>query len=120
MLLEQLENIENRFKEVELQLSSPHVTGDMKKFTSLNREYKNLKDIVEKYHVYKNMVSNLENARNVVANEKDEEFRDMAKIESDELAEKVDKMETEIRFMLVPKDPEDDKNAIFEIRGGTG
>jgi peptide chain release factor 1 len=120
MLLDKLENIKNRFEDVELQLSSPHIMSDMKKFAAMNREYKNLKDIVEKYHEYKNLVSNLQNARNVVANEKDEEFREMAKIEADELSEKVDKMEAQIRIMLVPKDPEDDKNAIVEIRAGTG
>ncbi len=120
MLLDKLENIKNRFEDVELQLSSPHVMSDMKKFAQMNREYKNLKEIVEKYYEYKDLVSNLENARNVLANEKDEEFREMAKIEADELTEKVDKMEEKIRFMLVPKDPEDDKNAIMEIRAGTG
>jgi peptide chain release factor 1 len=120
MLLDKLEIIKVRFEDVELQLSSPHVMGDMKKFAQLNREYKNLKEIVEKYHEYKNLMSNLENARNVVANEKDEEFREMAKIEADELTDRTDKMEDQIRMMLVPKDPEDDKNAIFEIRAGTG
>lgn len=120
MLLDKLENIKNRFEDVELQLSSPHVMGDMKKYAQMNREYKNLKEIVSTYYEYKDLVSNLENARSVVANEKDEEFREMAKLEADELSAKVEKMEERIRMMLVPKDPEDDKNAIMEIRAGTG
>lgn len=120
MLLEKLEAIKNRFQEVENELSTPGVMDDMKRFAQLNREYKELQKIVEKYEEYKNLVSNLENARNVVANEKDEEFREMAKIELDELITRNEKMEEEIRVMLIPADPEDQKNAIMEIRAGTG
>lgn len=120
MLLDKLEAIKQRFQDVEKELSSPGVMDDMKRFAQLNREYKELQKIVEKYEEYKNLVSNLENARTVVTNEKDEEFREMAKLELDELMSKNEKMEEEIRLMLIPADPEDQKNAIMEIRAGTG
>lgn len=120
MFLDKLDSIKNRFEDVELQLSSPHVMSDMKRYAQLNREYKGLKEIVVKIDDYKNLVSNLENARNLVANEKDEEFKNMAQLEVEDLTVRKEKLEDQIRIMLVPKDPEDDKNAIMEIRAGTG
>ena len=120
MLLEKLEAIKNRFDDVERELSSPEAMKDMKRYTQLSRDYKELKAVVEKYYVYKMLSSNLDNARNVVANEKDDEFKEMAKIETDELTTKIEKLEEEIRLLLIPADPEDAKNAIMEIRAGTG
>ncbi|HNQ62125.1 MAG TPA: peptide chain release factor 1 [Bacteroidia bacterium] len=120
MLLDKLEAIKRRFEDVERELSVPTVMNDMKRYAQLNRDYKELQKIVDAYHVYKNVRSNLENVRNVLLTEKDEEFRELAKIEMDELEEKNEKLEEEIRFLLVPADPEDSKNAIFEIRAGTG
>ena len=120
MLLDKLKQINSRFEEVEKLLSAPDVMSDMKRYAQLSREYKELKEIVAKYLEYKMLVSNLENAKNVVSNEKDEEFREMAKIEVDELDVSIEKMEEEIRLMLIPSDPEDEKNAIMEIRAGTG
>lgn len=120
MLLDKLELIKRRFEDVERELSVPTVMGDMKRFAQLNREYKDLQKIVEVYHTYKNVQSNLENVKSVLSTEKDEEFRELAKIEMDELEDKNEKLEEEIRFLLVPADPEDSKNAIFEIRAGTG
>ena len=120
MLLEKLESIKNRFDDVERELSSPEAMKDMKRYTQLSREYKELKKVVEKYHQYKNLKSNLENAKNVVAAEKDEEFKEMAKIEAEELNSQIEKLEVEIPLLLIPADPEDSKNAIMEIRAGTG
>ncbi len=120
MLLDKLEAIKQRFEDVEMQLSSPSVMSDMKRFAQLNREYKELQKIVERYHVYKNVQSNLENAKKLVANEKDEEFRELAKAEFESLQKENEKLEEEIKFLLVPADPEDSKNAIMEIRAGTG
>src|SRR6185369_15742659 len=102
MLLEKLEAIERRFKEVELELSNADAMKDMKRFAQLNREYKELQEIVEKYHVYKNVQSNLEHSKNVVANEKDDEFREMAKTELEDLTNQNEKLEEEIRVMLIP------------------
>lgn len=120
MLLDKLEAIYHRFLDVENALSSPDAMSDMKRFAQMNREYKELKPIVEQFFEYKNVQSNLEHARQVVLNEKDEEFREIAKVELDELQQRNEKMEEVIKVMLIPADPEDSKNAIVEIRGGTG
>ena len=120
MLLDKLEAIKNRFEDVEREISSPEAMSDMKRFAQLNREYKELQVIVDKYALYKDVKSNLEHARELVTTEKDDEFRDMAKMEYDELSAQSDKMEDEIKLLLIPKDPEDQKNAIVEIRAGTG
>ncbi|MBK6398992.1 MAG: peptide chain release factor 1 [Bacteroidetes bacterium] len=120
MLLDKLEAIKNRFEDVEREISSPAAMSDMKRFAQLNREYKELQVIVAKYAMYKDVVSNLEHARELVSTEKDDEFRDMAKLEYDELSATSEKMEEEIKLLLIPKDPEDQKNAIVEIRAGTG
>jgi len=119
-MLEKLELIYQRWKDVEAQLSSPDAMADMKRFAQLNREYKDLTAVVEQYHIYKNIVSNIETNKEILATEKDEEFREMAKGELDELIVQREEKEEEIRLMLIPKDPEDSKNAIVEIRGGTG
>jgi peptide chain release factor 1 len=120
MLLDKLAEIKIRFEDVERELSSPGVMSDMKRFAQLNREYKELQRIVTKYEEYKNVQSNLDHAKSLVANEKDDEFREMAKAELDELSSQNEKLEEEIRLMLIPADPEDSKNAIMEIRAGTG
>ncbi|MBD1385063.1 peptide chain release factor 1 [Mucilaginibacter rigui] len=119
-MLEKLELIFQRWKTVEGELSSPEAMADMKRFAQLNKEYKDLAKIVDEYNVYKNIMSNIESNKEILATEKDEEFREMAKAELDELLVKQDEMEEAIRLMLIPKDPEDSKNAIIEIRGGTG
>ncbi|WP_262245775.1 peptide chain release factor 1 [Parapedobacter soli] len=119
-MLEKLKAIKDHWEDVERELSSPEATSDMKRFARLNKEYKDLGKIVEQYHIYKNMVSNIEANRGILANEKDHELREMAKEELDILLEQKEVKEEEIRLMLIPKDPEDSKNAILEIRGGTG
>ncbi len=119
-MLDKLEAIKVRWEEVERELSSPGVMSDMKRFAQLNKEYKDLTRIVEEYKIYRNMVSNIEANKQILATEKDEELREMAKMDLDELLEKKELKEEEIRVMLIPQDPEDAKNAIVEIRGGTG
>ncbi len=119
-MLEKLEAIYHRWKDVEAELSSPDAMADMKRFAQLNKEYKDLAKIVDQYHIYRNIISNIESNKEILATEKDEEFREMAKGELDELLVKQEEMEEAIRVMLIPKDPEDSKNAIIEIRGGTG
>lgn len=120
MLLEKLELIKNRFQEVEKELSTPGVMDDMKRFAQLNREYKELGRIVGKYDEYRNILSNLEHSKDVFSNERDEEFKEMARVDVEELQRNKDQMEEDIRLMLIPVDPEDEKNAILEIRAGTG
>lgn len=119
-MLEKLEAIKKRFQDVELQLSDPKIIADMRTFKKLNKEYKDLQKVVDIYHIYKNVVGNIEFNKSVLMNEKDEEMRDMAKSEVDELEAQRLKLEDDIRFMLVPKDPEDARNAIVEVRAGTG
>lgn len=119
-MLETLEGIYARFKEVELLLSSPEVASDMKKFTKLNKEYSDLKQIVEKYFEYKNLVSNLAEAKEMLEMSDDPEMKEMAKEEFESLNERKGPLEDEIKMLLIPKDPEDDKNAMVEIRAGAG
>jgi peptide chain release factor 1 len=119
-MLDKLEAIKVRWEDVERELSSPGVMSDMKRFAQLNKEYKDLTKIVDEYKIYRNLVSNIEANKQILATEKDEEMREMAKMDLDELLVAKEAKEEEIRVMLIPKDPEDAKNAIVEIRGGTG
>lgn len=119
-MLEKLEAIKRRWENIEQQLSDPKVVGDMKLFTKLNKEYKDLKEIVDASEEYKKVLNNIASAKEVLNTEKDEEFREMAKIELDENEKLKEEWEAKIRMLLVPKDPEDAKNAVVEIRAGTG
>jgi peptide chain release factor 1 len=119
-MLDKLEAIFQRFKNVEELISEPAILADMKRFTHLNKEYKSLSVIMEKYYEYKNIRANIDNARDILKNEKDADMRDMAKGELDELDPLIQPLEEEIRILLIPKEPEDEKNATIEIRGGTG
>ncbi len=119
-MLEKLQAIKERWEEVEAELSNPDTISDMKRFARLNKEYKDLGKIVEQYHLYRNIVSNIDANKNILANEKDQELREMAKEELDLLYVQKEEKEDEVRHMLIPKDPEDAKNAILEIRGGAG
>ncbi|WP_140939113.1 peptide chain release factor 1 [Sphingobacterium lumbrici] len=119
-MLEKLQAIKERWEEVEAELSNPETINDMKRFAKLNKEYKDLGKIVDQYHIYRNIVSNIDTNKDILSNEKDQELREMAKEEQDLLFVQKEEKEEEIRLMLIPKDPEDAKNAIIEIRGGTG
>ena len=119
-MLDKLEAIKNRFDEVSEALVSPDVMSDMKKYTSLNKEYKELNRIVIKYLEYKNLLDNIESSKKVLATEKDQDFREMAKEELELLAPQKDTMEEEIKQLLIPKDPNDSKNIIIEVRAGAG
>ena len=119
-MVDKLKEIEKRFLDVEGELSKPEVVNDMKKYTSLNKEYKSLGKIVSKYSELKKIVSGIDDAKLVLNKEKDEEFREMAKVELDELSDKKSQIEEEIKVLLIPKDPDDEKSVILEIRAGTG
>lgn len=119
-MLEKLEAIKLRWEEVERELSNPETVNDMKRFAKLNKEYKDLGKIVDEYLIYKNIVSNIETNKDILANEKDQELREMAKEDLDALLIQKEEKEDQVRLMMIPKDPEDSKNAMFEIRGGTG
>ncbi|MEQ6168395.1 MULTISPECIES: peptide chain release factor 1 [unclassified Ekhidna] len=119
-MIEKLEEIKHRFEEVGQLIVQPDIVTDMEKYGKLNKEYKDLEKIVVKYKEYTEAKSNLENAKEVLSNEKDPEFREMAKAEIDELEPQIEKLEEDLKFMLIPKDPNDSKNVILEIRAGTG
>lgn len=119
-MLDKLEIIYKRWEDLGERLSDPELIANVKEFVKVNKEYKDLQPIVEAYKKYKTICSNIESARQVLENEKDEEFRSLAKMELDELLPQKEYMEEEIRVLLIPKDPQDAKNAILEIRAGTG
>lgn len=119
-MLDQLEAIRERFEEVSQLISQPEVVSDMKKFTKLSKEYKDLDKIVTQYKAYLNILANISSAKEVLETEKDEDFREMAKAELDELTPQKEEMESILKEMLIPRDPNDSKNVILEIRGGTG
>ncbi len=119
-MLEKLEAIYRRFKDIEGKMNEPSVMADMKKFIQLNKDYKELQPIVEAYKEYKNVLENITSTKEILKTEKDEEFREMAKSELNTLTERKEELEESIRLMLIPSDPQDSKNAIMEIRAGTG
>jgi peptide chain release factor 1 len=119
-MLEQLEAIKERFEEVSQQIVQPEVVSDQKRFSKLSKEYKDLDKIVQKYQMYKKVLSDIEGAKDLVANESDEEMRDMAKAELTELQPQAEELEATLKDMLIPKDPNDSHNVILEVRGGTG
>ncbi|MFP4470943.1 MAG: peptide chain release factor 1 [Bacteroidota bacterium] len=119
-MLEKLEAIKKRWKDIEQQMNDPAVISDMKKFIRLNKDYKDLQPIIKGYDELKKISSDINSARDVLKNEKDEDFKALAKEELAELTGRQQELEEEIRLMLIPADPEDSKNAIVEIRAGTG
>ncbi len=119
-MIEKLEEIKHRFEEVGQLIVQPDIVTDMEKFGKLNKEYKDLEKIVVKYKEYTDATSNLASAKEVLSNEKDPEFRDMAKAEIDELEPQIESLEEDLKILLIPKDPNDSKNVILEIRAGTG
>lgn len=119
-MTEKLDEIEHRFEEVGQLIVQPDIVSDMDKYSKLNKEYKDLEKIVVKYREYKDATSNFSNAKEVLSTEKDPEFREMAKMEIDELEPKIGELEEELKILLIPKDPNDSKNVILEIRAGTG
>ncbi|MBO4646031.1 MAG: peptide chain release factor 1 [Bacteroidales bacterium] len=119
-LLDKLEEIYQRWLQIGEDITQPDVMSDMKRYIKLNKDYKDLQPVVEAYKKYKNIIGNIANAKDVLQNEKDEEFRAMAKEELDQLTEEKEKTEDDIRILLLPQDPQDGKNAQVEIRAGTG
>jgi peptide chain release factor 1 len=120
IILERLEDVKTRFIEVSDLLTQPEILSDLKRYVKLNKEYKDLLPIVESYDRYKLALNNIVSTKAMLASEKDEEMREMAKAELEELTSKIPEMEEEIKLLIIPSDPEDDKNAVMEIRAGTG
>ncbi len=119
-LLSRLDGIDARFEEVGTLITDPEVIQDMKRYVRLTKEYKDLEKLTAVTRRYRNLLGNADEAREVLASESDPELREMAKAELDEAMEAIPAIEEEIKLLLIPADPEDGKNAILEIRGGTG
>ena len=119
-MIEKLEDIKLRFEEVGQLLAQPDTVNDMKKFSQLSKEYRDLEKIVVKYNQFSDARGHLKQAKEVLEQEKDPELREMAKMEIDELEPKIEKLDGELKDLLIPKDPNDDKGVMLEIRAGTG
>lgn len=119
-LLKKLEAIYMRFQEIGEQIVDPEIIADMKRYVKLNKEYKDLEEIVEAYKKYKNVLENIASSKEMLKTETDKDFVDMAKDEIEALYDEQEQLEESIKFLLIPKDEEDTKNVIIEIRAGTG
>lgn len=119
-VLEKLEAIKARFDDLGVALTNPEVVNDNKRFSQTSKEYRKLEKVVDSYKRYKACLDSISFAREVIANESDAELRDMAKEDLDKQEAQFESLETEVRQLLIPKDPQDEKNAILEIRAGTG
>jgi len=120
LIVDKLEGVKARFVEVGELLTKPDVLSDMERYIRINKEYKDIQPIIEAYENYKLTLTNISSTKELLATEKDEEMREMAKAELEELSSKLPEMEEEIKLLLIPADPEDEKNAVMEIRAGTG
>ena len=119
-LLEKVLSLQDKYRKLEESLADPAVIADMKKFVQLNKDYKELQPIIQTGLEYKRMLDELAQAKDILMNEKDEDLREMARDEVAEIEPKLPEMEQNIKLLLIPADPDDSKNAMVEIRGGTG
>ncbi|MCM1066666.1 MAG: peptide chain release factor 1 [Muribaculaceae bacterium] len=119
-LLDRLDGIEARFEEVSTLITDPAVIADMKRYVRLSKEYKDLERLTASTRRYRTFLANIDEAKALLESESDPEMRQMAKEELDEASAAIPALEEEIKLLLIPADPEDAKNAIVEIRGGTG
>ena len=119
-LLEKLQAIYQRWLEIGEEITKPDIMDNMKRYIKLNKDYKDLQPVVDAYKTYKNILENIVNSKEIISTEKDDDFREMAKEELDNFIIERDKLEEEIRFLLLPSDPQDSKNAQVEIRAGSG
>ncbi|TDB68868.1 peptide chain release factor 1 [Arundinibacter roseus] len=119
-MLDKLEALKERFQEIGQQIIQPEIVSDMKRYSKLSKEYKDLERIVEQYDAYQKVLKDIAGAKELITTEKDEDLREMAKEELTELVPKKESLETAIKELLIPKDPNDSRNIILEVRGGTG
>jgi peptide chain release factor 1 len=119
-LLAKFDTIRYRFEEIGQQITDPDVMKDMKRYVKLNQEYKRLDDLVRVFTEYKSIIDNIASSKAILAEETDDEMRELAKEEITSLESQIEPKEQEIKLLLVPADPEDSKNAILEVRAGTG
>jgi len=120
LILEKLEVVNRRFLDITREINNPEVVSDMKRYVRLSKEHKSLKPVVAAYSDYRNVVSNIESAKEILSQDKDDEMKEMAKSEIEELTARKAELEEKIKLLLIPADPEDEKDAVLEIRAGTG
>lgn len=119
-ILEKLEGVVARFEEVSTLITDPAVIADQKRYVKLTKEYKELGDLMNARKEYMQVLGGIEEAKEIIANETDQEMREMAREELDACQARQPELEEQIKLLLVPADPQDGRNAILEIRGGTG
>ncbi|HBC05487.1 MAG TPA: peptide chain release factor 1, partial [Aequorivita sp.] len=119
-MLDRLQIIKQRFDEVSDLIIQPDVISDQKRYIQLNKEYKDLRILMDKRAEFLELTDNINEAEEIIADGSDAEMMEMAKLQLEEAKTRLPKLEEEIKFLLVPKDPEDAKNAVMEIRAGTG
>ena len=119
-LLEKLDGLTARFEEISTLITDPSVIADQSRYVKLSKEYKDLERLVAARDEYKKLLQNLDESKSLLLNESDPELKEMAREEVQACEERRPQLEEEIKVMLIPQDPEDGKNAILEIRGGTG
>jgi peptide chain release factor 1 len=119
-MLEKIQIIKQRFEEINDLIIQPDVISDQKRYIKINKEYKDLKKILDKTQVYETLISNIEEAQDIISESSDSEMIEMAKLQLDESKQQLPKIEEEIKFLLIPKYPEDSKNVVIEVRAGTG
>jgi peptide chain release factor 1 len=119
-MLEKIEIIKQRFDEVSDLIIQPDIISNQKRYIKISKEYKDLKKILDRGQLYKTLMSNIEEAQEIIADGSDSEMVEMAKIELEEAKGQLPKLEEEIKVLLIPKDPEDAKNIVVEVRAGTG
>ena len=119
-MLEKLQIVKQRFDEVNDLIIQPEIISDQKRYVQLNKEYKDLRILMEKRKEYITLTNNINEADEIIADGSDAEMVEMAKMEIDEAKNRLPKLDDEIRFLLIPKDPEDAKDVVMEIRAGTG
>ena len=119
-LLNRLEGLDARYEEIGTLITDPSVIADQKRYVKLTKEYKSLENLLNAANKYKKLLTDIEEFKFLIANESDAEMREMAKEELDASEPLIPKMEEEIKLLLIPEDPEDSKNVVLELRGGTG
>ncbi len=119
-ILARIGSIRDRFEEVSKLITDPEIISDMPRYVKLNKEYKDLEPIIQAGDEFQNIVDNLKNSKEMLESESDEEFKEMAKAEINDLESQKEELAEKIKYLLIPKDPEDSKNAVLEIRAGTG
>ena len=119
-MLEKLKILEERFNELSKMLIQPDIISDQSKYIKISKEYKDLKTVVDKKNEYENVLANIEEAKDIIKNENDKEMIDLANQELNDAKNKISTIEEDLRKMLIPKDPDDPKNIVMELRAGTG